>query len=99
MNAERRRRPRAVPEGGDPVGGRRGTDAEWVIRREIRGGREGFGVFLPSGEHIGFERDRRLLLDLLAGAGVSAPACQRVLLTLDRAGEARAGVFVAFHTR
>jgi hypothetical protein len=92
--AERRRRPRAAPGSGGPAGTRRGTEAEWVIRSECREGRSGFGIFLPTGEHIGFERDRRLLLDLLAGAGVSQAACETLLSALEGSGEARAEVFV-----
>lgn len=90
---ERRRRPRAPGSGGS-TGTRRGTGAQWVIRSEDRGGCFGFGIFLPTGEHIGFERDRRQLLDLLAGAGVSSRACEALLHALEVSEEARAEVFV-----
>ena len=92
--AERRRRPRAAPGIGGPAGTRRGTGAQWVIRSECREGCTGFGIFLTTGEHIGFERDRRRLLDLLAGAGVSPRACETLLGALEGSGEARAEVFV-----
>jgi hypothetical protein len=91
---ERRRRPRAAPGNGGPAGTHRGTGAEWVIRSESREGFCGFGIFLPTGEHIGFERDRRRLLDLLAGAEVSPAACEALLRALEGSGEARAEVFV-----
>jgi len=92
---ERRRRPRSALGSGGAIGSRRETEAEWVIRAELREGRAGFGIFLPSGEHIGFEQDRRRLLDLLAGAGVPALVCGKILSALDGSGEARASVFVA----
>jgi len=93
---ERRRRPRAVPGGVSPVSSR-GTSSEWVIRPEARGGIDGFGVFLPSGQHIGFESDRRRLLDLLAGVGMSTTACDGLLHDLEGRGEARVEVFVVEH--
>jgi hypothetical protein len=92
--AERRRRPRAAEGSGGPAGTRRGTEAEWIIRTESREGRLGFGIFLPTGEHIGFECDRKRLLDLLAGAGVSAGGCDALLRALAGSGEARVEVFV-----
>jgi hypothetical protein len=91
---ERRRRPRTASGSSGPAGTRRGAEAEWVIRSESREGCSGFGIFLPTGEHIGFERDRRRLLDLLAGAGVPSTACDALLLALAESGEARAEVFV-----
>jgi hypothetical protein len=91
---ERRRHPRGASGSGGPAGVRQGTEGEWVIRSESREGCLGFSIFLPTGEHIGFERDRRRLLDLLAGAGVSAAACETLLLALEGSGEARAAVFV-----
>jgi len=93
---ERRRRPRAVPGAVTPVY-LRGTGAEWVIRAESREGIAGYGVFLPSGQHIGFEGDRRSLLDLLAGVGTSPAACEGLLHDLEGRGEARVGVFVIEH--
>ena len=96
---ERRRHPRAASGSGGPGGTRRGIKAEWVIRSEIRGGCFGFGIFLPTGEHIGFERDRMRLLDLLAGAGVSPGSCEALLHALEASEEARAEVFVPSDTR
>jgi hypothetical protein len=89
---ERRRRPRGAS--GSPSTSC-GTGAEWVIRREARGGRDGYGIFLSTGEHVGFEPGRESLLDLLAGAGVPGAICQAVLCVLDETGEAHTGVVVA----
>jgi len=88
---ERRRRPRF---GNGTAATLRGARAEWVIRRESRGGCDGYGIFLSTGEHVGFEPGRERLLDLLAGAGVPGATCQAVLGVLDEAGEACTGVMV-----
>jgi hypothetical protein len=55
----------------------------------------GFSIFLPTGEHVGFERDRGALLDLLAGAGVSPARRAALVRTLEESGEVRAEVFVS----